>query len=99
MAGGPVLICDGFEFKEIETMRKYVALKNRFRIATFLSMASMAPALTLLLLSYVEPSGYPQYLYLAFLAVSIPFAILSSQANSKLTEIINTNEVRKVSFA
>lgn len=90
---------DGFEFKEEETMRRYIATKNRFRVATLVSMASLAPALALLLLSYIQPSAYPQYLYLVFLAVSVPFSILSFQANSKLTEMINTNEVRHVAFA
>jgi hypothetical protein len=90
---------DGFEFKEKETLKRYVATKNRFKVATFISMASLAPALVLLILSYVEPSAYPQYLYLLFLAVSVPFSILSFQANSRLTEMINTNEVRHVGFA
>ena len=90
---------DGFEFKEKETLKRYVPTKNMFKIATFVSMASLAPALALLLLSFVEPSAYPQYLYLVFLAVSIPFSVLSFQANSKLTEMINTNEVRHVGFA
>ncbi len=92
------MVYDGFEFKERETLRKYVALKNRFKIATLVSLASMAPALALLLLSYIEPSKYPSYLYLIFLVVSIPFSVLSFQANSRLTEMINTNDVRHVSF-
>ncbi|MDA4118853.1 MAG: hypothetical protein OK455_10995 [Thaumarchaeota archaeon] len=98
MSSGAAMIYDGFEFKEKEMMTKYVALKTRFKIATFVSMATLAPALVLLLLSYVSPSAYPQYLYLVFLAVSIPFSILSFRANSGLTEIINSNEVRHVAF-
>ena len=93
------MIYDGFEFKDRETMKRYVGLKNRFKIATFVSMAALAPGLALLLLSYVDPSAYPQYLYLVFLAVSVPFSILSFQANSRLTEMINTNEVRHVGFS
>ncbi len=96
---GATTTYDGFEFKEKETLTRYVALKKRFRIATFASMASLAPALVLLLLSYASPSAYPQYLYLVFLGVSIPFSVLSFRANSGITEIINSNEVRHVTFA
>jgi hypothetical protein len=93
------LVFDGLEFKEKETLAQYVAVKRRFGISTFISMATLAPALVLLLLSYVSPKTTSPYLYLAFLAVSIPFSILSFRANSKLTEIINSNEVRHVGFA
>ena len=57
-------------------------------------MATLAPALALLLLTYVSPKTTSPYLYLVFLAVSIPFSVLSFRANSKITEIINSNEVR-----
>ena len=99
MAAAHALIFDGLEFKEKETLAQYVAVKRRFGISTFVSMATLAPALVLLLLSYVSPSTAPQYLYLVFLAISIPFSILSFRANSKLTEIINSNDVRHVGFA
>jgi hypothetical protein len=93
------MIYDGFEFKEKRTLAEYVALKRRFSISTFASMATLAPALVLLLLSYVSPKTTSPYLYLVFLAVSIPFSILSFRSNSKITEIINSNEVRHVAFA
>jgi hypothetical protein len=93
------LVVDGLEFKEKETLAQYVAVKRRFGISTLVSMATLAPALVLLLFSYVSPSTTSPYLYLVFLAVSIPFSILSFRANSRLTEIINSNEVRHVGFA
>ena len=98
LSSGTAMIYDGFEFKEKETLTKYVALKTRFKIATFVSMASLAPALVLLLLSYISPAAYPQYLYLALLGISIPFSVLSFRTNSRITEIINSNEVRHVAF-
>jgi len=93
------LVYDGLEFKEKKTLAQYVASKRRFSISTFVSMATLAPALALLLLNYVSPSSTSPYLYLVFLAVSIPFSVLSFRANSKITEIINSNEVRHTTFA
>jgi hypothetical protein len=98
LAAAHALVYDGLEFKEKETLAQYVAVKRRFGISTLVSMATLAPALALLLLSYVSPSTTSPYLYLVFLAVSIPFSILSFRANSRMTEIINSNEVRHVGF-
>ncbi len=98
MAAAHALVYDGLEFKEKETLAQYVSLKRRFGFSTFISMATLAPALVLLLLTYVSPSTTSPYLCLAFLAVSIPFSVLSFRANSKMTEIINSNEVRHVAF-
>ncbi len=98
MAAAHALVYDGLEFKEKEILVKYVALKRRFRIFTFVSMATLAPALVLLLSSYVSPSTTSPYLYLVFLAISIPFSVLSFRANSTLTEMINSNDVRHVRF-
>jgi len=98
MSGSPALVYDGFEFKEKATLAQYVSLKRRMSVTTFISMATLAPALALLLLTYVSPKTTSPYLYLVFLAVSIPFSILSFRANSKLTEIINSNEVRHIGF-
>jgi hypothetical protein len=91
-------VFDGLEFKEEETLAQYVAVKRRFGISTLVSMATLAPALALLLLSFASPSTASPYLYLVFLAISIPFSVLSFRANSRLTEIINSNEVRHVGF-
>jgi len=99
LAAAHALVYDGLEFKEKELLAKYVALKRRFSIFTFVSMATLAPALFLLLLSYVSPKTTSPYLYLVFLAISIPFSILSFRANSRLTDMINSNEVRHVRFA
>ncbi len=99
LAAPRALVFDGLEFKERETLAQYVAVKRNLGIATFASMATLAPALVLLLISYVSPSTTSPYLYLVFLAVSIPFSILSFKANSKLTEIINSNDVRHVRFS
>jgi hypothetical protein len=99
MADSTRIIFDGLEFREKETLAQYVTMKRRFSISTFLSMATLAPALGLLLLSYVSPKVTSPYLYLVFLGISIPFSILSFRANSKITEIINSNEVRHVGFA
>ncbi len=99
MGATQALVLDGLEFKEKETLARYVAAKRMLRIATFASMVTLAPALVLLLVSYVWPSTTSPYLYLAFLGVSIPFSILGFRANSRLTEIINSNEVRHVGFA
>lgn len=93
------LVYDGLEFKERSTLNKYAALKKRLGVFTVVSMATLVPALILLLRSYVSPSGGSQYLYLVFLAISIPFSVLSFRDNSKLTEIINSNDVRHVNFA
>jgi hypothetical protein len=98
MSSSPALVYDGLEFKEKATLAQYASLKRRMGISTFLSMATLAPAIALLLLSYVSPSTTSPYLYLIFLAVSIPFSVLSFRANSKMTEIINSNDVRHVSF-
>ena len=98
MAGSPTLVYDGLEFKERATLAQYVSLKRRMGVSTFVSMATLAPALALLLLSYLSPSTASPYLYLVFLAVSIPFSVLSFRANSKLTEIVNSNEVRHTRF-
>jgi hypothetical protein len=95
----PRLVYDGLEFKEQAILSQYVSLKRRFGIASFVSLASLAPAFALLFLSLVSPSSTSPYLYLVFLAISIPFSILSFRANSRLTEIINSNEVRHVGFA
>ena len=89
------LLYDGLEFKKKELLEQYVASKRRFSISTFVSMATLAPALVLLLLTYVSPSTTSPYLYLVFLAVSDPVLVLSFRANSKITEIINSNEVRQ----
>jgi len=99
MSSSPALVYDGFEFKEKATLAQYVSLKRRMGVSTFVSMATLAPALALLLLTYVSPKTTSPYLYLVFLAVSIPFSVLSFRANSKITEIINSNEVRHTSFA
>jgi len=99
LAGSPPLVYDGLEFKEKATLAQYVSLKRRFGVSTFVSMATLAPALALLLLSYVSPKTESPYLYLVFLAISIPFSVLSFTANSKITEIINSNDVRHVGFA
>jgi len=99
MSSSPALVYDGFEFKEKATLTQYASLKRRMAVATFISMATLAPALALLLLTYVSPKTTSPYLYLVFLAVSIPFSVLSFRANSKITEIINSNEVRHVGFA
>lgn len=93
------MVYDGLEFKEKDTFSEYVSLKRKFSIATFASMATLAPAIILLLVSFVSPSTTSPYLYLVFLAVSIPFSVLSFRMNSRLTEIINSNEVRHVGFA
>jgi hypothetical protein len=98
LAAAHAFVYDGLEFKEKELLAKYVALKRRFSIFTFVSMATLAPALLLLLLTYVSPKTTSPYLYLVFLAVSIPFSILSFRANSRLTDMINSNEVRHVRF-
>ena len=99
MAGSPALVYDGLEFKEKATLARYVSLKRWFGVSTFVSLATLAPALALLLLSYVSPKTESPYLYLVFLAVSIPFSALSFRANSKITDIINSNDVRHVGFA
>jgi len=99
LAATAPLVYDGLEFKESKMLAQYIASKRRFSISTFVSMATLAPALVLLLLTYVSPSTTSPYLYLVFLSVSIPFSILSFRANSKLTEIINSNEVRHTTFA
>ena len=99
MAASPAVVYDGLEFKERATLAQYISQKRRMKVSTLVSMVTLAPALALLLLSYVEPKAYPDYLYLVFLGVSIPFSVVSFRANSKITEIINSNDVRHVGFS
>jgi hypothetical protein len=99
LAASAPTVYDGLEFKEKETLAQYASLKRRLTLFTLISMATLAPAMALLLLTYVSPKTTSPYLYLIFLAVSIPFSVLSFRANSKLTEIINSNEVRHTAFA
>jgi len=99
LAASPAVVYDGLEFKESATLALYASLKRRMKVCTLVSMVTLAPALALLFLSYVSPSSEPSYLYLVFLAISIPFSVLSFRANSRITEIINSNEVRHVGFA
>jgi len=98
LAAAHTLVYDGLEFKEKEILATYVALKSSFSAFNFISMATLAPALLLLLFTYVSPKSTSPYLYLVFLAVSIPFSVLSFRANSRLTDMINSNEVRHVRF-
>jgi hypothetical protein len=99
LAASPRVVYDGLEFKERAILAQYISQKRTMKISTVISMATLAPALALLLLSYVSPASAPHYLYLVFLAVSIPFSALSFRANSRITEIINSNDVRHVGFS
>ncbi len=97
MSNSP-LVYDGLEFKEKEILARYRSLKRRLGISSVISIMTIIPAMGLLVLYYVSPSSTSPYLYLVFLGVSIPFTILSFLSNSKITEIINSNEVRHVGF-
>jgi len=92
------LVYDGFEFKEKDTLARYVSLKRRVSLFTLISIATLGPALVFFLESYISPKTSTPYLYLVFIAISIPFTVLSFQANSKLTELVNSNDVRHVGF-
>jgi hypothetical protein len=83
---------DGLEFSDEETLKRYINLKRRVTIFSTLSLVTMVPALLLFFSSFISSST--SYVYLVFLAVSIPFVVLSYQANSKLTEMLNSDEVR-----
>lgn len=98
MADGASTVYDGFEFREKETKDLYVSLKRRLGISTAISIMAIIPGFALLLQSFLSPSSAPQYLYLVFLGISLPFSALSFRTNSRLTELINTNEVRHVAF-
>ena len=92
------LVYDGWEFREKETLARYVALKRKLSVFTLVSIAALGPALVLFLEAYASPKTTPPYLYLAFIAISFPFTVLSFRANSKLTELMNSNDVRHVGF-
>ena len=98
LASANPTVYDGFEFKERATKDLYVSLKRRMSVATTISIMAIVPGFALLLQSYLSPSGSPQYLYLVFLAISLPFSVLSFRTNSRLTELINSNDVRHVGF-
>lgn len=91
-------VYDGFEFKEKVTKDLYVSLKRRLGVSTAISIVSIVPGFFLLLQSFLSPSSAPQYLYLVFLGISFPFSALSFRTNSRLTELINSNDVRHVGF-
>jgi hypothetical protein len=93
------IVYDGLEFKEQAILNRYVALKRRLTISTLVSFVTLAPAMALLVISYVSPSTVSPYLYLVFLGASIPSSVLSFRANSNLTDMMNSNEVRHVTFA
>lgn len=93
------LVFDGLEFKERETLARYVSLKRTLGISSIISLATVAPAMGLLLLYYVSPHSTSPYLYLVFLGISIPFTYLSFTSHSKMTELLNSNDVRHVAFA
>ena len=92
------LVYDGFEFKEQKILSTYISLKRRLNLTTLISLATLVPALVLFAETYISPKTTSPYLYLVFIGISVPFTILSFRANSKLTELINSNEVRHVGF-
>ena len=98
MSGGDRQVYDGFEFKEKATMDLYASLKRRMGISTAISIMAIVPGFVLLLESYLSPSSTPSYYYLVFLGISLPFSVLSFRTNSRLTEIINSNDVRHVGY-
>ena len=90
----PQILYDGFEFRDQETLRRYKRLKRSLSVTSLLSVAALLPALALFFSGML--SGSTSYIYLIPLAVGGVFGILSYRANSRLTELINSEEVRHV---
>jgi len=88
------LVYDGFEFKDEETLRRYKSLKRTLSVASVLSIAALLPALAIFFSGLLSAST--SYLYIIPLAVGGGFGVLSYRANSRLTELINSEEVRHV---
>ncbi len=82
------ILYDGFEFKDKELFARYVRLKRRLRVFSYLGVVTLLPSLFLLF------SQRSSYFYLLPLSIGIVSLMLSSRANSKLTAIINSDEVR-----
>ncbi len=82
------ILYDGFEFKDKDLLARYVRLKRRLRVFSSIGVVTILPSLFLLF------SQRSSYFYLLPLSIGIVSLMLSSRANSKLTEIINSDEVR-----
>lgn len=88
------LLYDGFEFRDEETLKRYKRLKRTLSVTSLLSVAALLPALALWFSGLL--SGSTSYIYLIPLAVGGGLGVLSYRANSKFTELINSEEVRNV---
>jgi ABC-type transport system involved in cytochrome bd biosynthesis fused ATPase/permease subunit len=92
---GLILQHDGLEFEEEETLARYKKFKTTLKISSLLSIVTVLPSMLLFFSSYFLSSS-PSYIYLIPLAIGGAFTALSIRANSKLTEIINSDEVRHI---
>ena len=88
---------DGLEFEEEETLARYKKFKTTLKISSILSIVTVLPSMLLFFSSYFLSSSQSiSYIYLIPLAIGGAFTALSIRANSKLTEIINSDEVRHI---
>lgn len=92
---------DGLEFKEEETLARYKKFKRTLRIFSALSIAMVLPSMLLFFFYYFlastsSSSSTSTYIYLVPLAIGGVCTALSIRANSRLTEIINSDEVRHI---
>jgi hypothetical protein len=88
------LLYDGFEFRDEETLKRYKRLKRTLSVTSLLSIAALLPALAMFFSGMISAST--SYFYVIPLAVGGVFGVLSYRANSRLTELINSEEVRHV---
>jgi hypothetical protein len=87
----PSILYNGFEFKDEETFSLYKKLQIRFMVASSVSVFTLLPALLLFVLSLGSSSSY---VFLIPLAVGVVFSVFSYRANSRLTELLNSDEAR-----
>jgi hypothetical protein len=90
----PPILYNGFEFRDEETLKRYKRLKRTLSITSLLSVAALLPALALFFTGLLTAST--SYIYLIPLAVGGGLGVLSYRANSRFTELINSEEVRHV---
>jgi hypothetical protein len=89
----PTIQYDGLEFKDEETLGHYKNLKRTFAIASTVTIFTLIPSLFLFISSLTSSSSY---VYLVPLAFGGVFSLFSYRANSKLTELLNSDEVRHI---
>ena len=87
----PPILYDGFEFENEIALGRYKRLRLIFLVTSLLSVATIIPALFMFVISLASSFSYT---YLIPLAVGGVFSVFSYWSNSRLTELVNSDEVR-----